>query len=111
MSPMSPTMRYQQALAEGHYQPDDVQKRAVERLDEIYQQLIASSSSNEQKEKPSGLKMRLERLLGKKHAAVTEPVQGLYMWGELVEVKLGLWICFMKVYRETGNFVCIFIGL
>lgn len=101
MSSMSPTMRYQQALAEGHYQPDDVQKRAVERLDEIYQQLIASSSSNEQKEKPSGLKMRLERLLGKKHAAVTEPVQGLYMWGGVGRGKT--WLMDMFYESLPGN--------
>ncbi|MTB79179.1 cell division protein ZapE [Providencia stuartii] len=101
MSPMSPTMRYQQALAEGHYQPDDVQKRAVERLDEIYQQLIASSSSNEQKEKPSGLKMRLERLLGKKYAAVTEPVQGLYMWGGVGRGKT--WLMDMFYESLPGN--------
>lgn len=81
MSPMTPIMRYQQALAEGNYQPDDVQKRAVERLNEIYLQLVATSSSNEQNEKPSSLKGRLGRLLGKKHVNTQEPVKGLYMWG------------------------------
>lgn len=81
MSPMTPIMRYQQALAEGNYQPDDVQKRAVERLNEIYQQLVATSASNEQNDKPSGLKGRLGRLLGKKQVNTQEPVKGLYMWG------------------------------
>lgn len=80
MSPMTPTMRYQQALADGNYQPDDVQKLAVERLDKIYQQLINAATLTSQ-EKPSSLKQRFSRFLGKTPAAPVAPVQGLYMWG------------------------------
>lgn len=81
MSPMTPTMRYQQALADGSYQPDDVQKLAVERLEKIYQQLVNSTSSTIQN-KPSGLKQRFSRFLGKTAtASEITPVQGLYMWG------------------------------
>lgn len=80
MSPMTPTMRYQQALADGNYQPDDVQRLAVERLDKIYQQLVNATSSTLQ-DKPSGLKQRFSRLLGKTSTAPIIPVQGLYMWG------------------------------
>ncbi|AWS50575.1 MULTISPECIES: cell division protein ZapE [Providencia] len=80
MSPMTPTMRYQQALADGDYQPDDVQKLAVERLDKIYQQLVNATSSTLQ-DKPSGLKQRFNRLLGKTSTVPVVPIQGLYMWG------------------------------
>ncbi|ENR5390627.1 MULTISPECIES: cell division protein ZapE [Providencia] len=80
MSPMTPTMRYQQALADGNYQPDDVQKLAVERLDKIYQQLVNAATLTSQ-DKPSGLKQRFSRLLGKTPVVSVAPVQGLYMWG------------------------------
>ena len=78
MSPMTPTMRYQQALADGNYQPDDVQKLAVERLDKIYHQLTNSTLVTPN-EKPSGF---FSRLLGKNASNKSiEPAQGLYMWG------------------------------
>jgi len=35
----SPLSLYQQALSRGEFQPDDVQKEAVTRLDVIYQSL------------------------------------------------------------------------
>ncbi|USR64352.1 cell division protein ZapE [Providencia stuartii] len=78
MSPMTPTMRYQQALADGNYQPDDVQKLAVERLDKIYQQLTQAVLAV-----PNGKNNGFfSRLLGKNAANKSiEPVQGLYMWG------------------------------
>ncbi|MEQ4674973.1 cell division protein ZapE [Providencia vermicola] len=78
MSPMTPTMRYQQALADGNYQPDDVQKLAVERLDKIYQQLTQAVLAV-----PNGKNNGFfSRLLGKNTANKSiEPVQGLYMWG------------------------------
>ncbi|MCW2257757.1 cell division protein ZapE [Providencia alcalifaciens] len=101
MSPITPTIRYQQALAEGNYQPDDVQKRAVARLDEIYQQLVATSSSVQQNKKPSGFKTRLGRLLGKTQTAVHTPVQGLYMWGGVGRGKT--WLMDMFYESLPGN--------
>lgn len=41
MQSLSPTSCYLQALNEGTHQPDDVQKEAVNRLEAIYQELIA----------------------------------------------------------------------
>lgn len=81
MSSMSPTIRYQQALADGNYQPDEVQKQAVERLDKIYQQLINRSPQCTHNDKPLNIKQRFGRLLGKNQAKTCDPVQGLYMWG------------------------------
>lgn len=78
MQSLSPTSRYLQALNEGSHQPDDVQRKAVERLDAIYQSLIA------QPDKPAaggGLKATLGKWLGKREAATAAPVRGLYMWG------------------------------
>ncbi|ANI30241.1 hypothetical protein PL78_10445 [Yersinia entomophaga] len=79
MQPSTPTARYQQALAAGEYQPDEVQRQAVEQLEQIYLALC------ERANRPTptlGLRGRLSRLLGRNHAlAVTPPVQGLYMWG------------------------------
>lgn len=39
MQPSSPIALYQQALDAGDYQPDDVQRRTVARLDTLYQEL------------------------------------------------------------------------
>ncbi|MEQ5322725.1 cell division protein ZapE [Providencia rettgeri] len=100
MSPMTPTMRYQQALADGNYQPDDVQKLAVERLDKIYQQLVNTTSSTLQ-DKPSGLKQRFSRLLGKASTAPITPVRGLYMWGGVGRGKT--WLMDMFYESLPGN--------
>ncbi|CNE50033.1 protein with nucleoside triphosphate hydrolase domain [Yersinia nurmii] len=75
----TPTARYQQALAAGEYQPDEVQRQAVEQLEQIYLALC------ERANRPTptlGLRGRLSRLLGRNDAlAAIPPVQGLYMWG------------------------------
>ncbi len=79
MRPSSPIALYQQALDAGDYQPDDVQRRTVARLDTIYQEL------NQRQNTPparAGLRGRLGRLLGRTAAqASIRPIQGLYMWG------------------------------
>ncbi|AHF78665.1 hypothetical protein Sant_3685 [Sodalis praecaptivus] len=80
MQATSPLSLYQQMLAQGEYQPDDVQAAAIARLDRIHQQLGAAQHTAASA--PSGLL----RLLGKKwrgkgERATDEPVQGLYMWG------------------------------
>lgn len=76
----TPLMLYQQSLDAGDYQPDDVQRKTVERLDEIYHQLIERSKNN-QPEKSLGFKQRLGKLLNKKTPSAIPPVQGLYLWG------------------------------
>ena len=78
MQNLSPSSRYQLALSEGTHQPDDVQREAVNRLDTIYQELLAKPADAVQS---SGLKAALGRLLGKKESPVNVPVRGLYMWG------------------------------
>ena len=79
MQNLSPTSRYQQALADGSYQPDDVQREAVTRLEAIYQALTNKSSAPAE---GGGLMVKFGKLLGKRTVpASDEPVRGLYMWG------------------------------
>lgn len=78
MQNLSPSSRYQLALSEGTHQPDDVQREAVNRLNTIYQELLAKPADAAQS---SGLKAAFSRLLGKKEPPVNAPVRGLYMWG------------------------------
>ncbi|WP_288789827.1 cell division protein ZapE [uncultured Enterobacter sp.] len=78
MQNLSPSSRYQLALNEGTHQPDDVQREAVNRLNTIYQELLAKPADAAQS---SGLKAAFGRLLGKKEPPVNAPVRGLYMWG------------------------------
>lgn len=78
MQSMTPTSRYDQALKEGSYQPDDVQREAVSRLDVIYQQLTSLPAQSPTK---GGLRAKLGKLLGKHDSASRAPVRGLYMWG------------------------------
>ncbi|NIY49620.1 cell division protein ZapE [Cedecea colo] len=79
MQNLSPTSRYQQALAEGSYQADDVQREAVARLEAVYQALTNKSSASAES---GGLRAKFGKLLGKRAApASDEPVRGLYMWG------------------------------
>jgi cell division protein ZapE len=77
MQSTTPLICYQSALDAGEFQPDDVQKQAVTRLDAIYQQLVAA--------KPADLAENrgwLGRLLKKTaNKTAQRPVQGLYMWG------------------------------
>ncbi|MEI9750362.1 cell division protein ZapE [Moellerella wisconsensis] len=76
----TPLTLYQQSLDAGDYQPDDVQRKTVERLDKIYHQLIERTKNN-QPEKSLGFKQRLGKLLNKKTQSAIPPVQGLYLWG------------------------------
>ncbi|HEY1843532.1 MAG TPA: cell division protein ZapE [Buttiauxella sp.] len=79
MQNLSPTLRYQQALAQGSYQPDDVQHEAVTRLEAIYQELTNKSPAAAT---GGGLMAKFGKLLGKRaESASDEPVRGLYMWG------------------------------
>lgn len=76
MQSMTPSSRYLQALSEGSYQPDDVQREAVSRLDVIYQAL---ANPEDTAAPGSGLRATFSRLLGKRDAPA--PARGLYMWG------------------------------
>lgn len=79
MQKMSPLANYEQALENGEYQPDEVQRAAITQLDGIWQALSGSRPAPT----PSrdGLFGKLNRLLGKGKTEVQPPVRGLYMWG------------------------------
>lgn len=79
MQNLSPASRYQQALAEGCYQPDDVQREAITRLEAIYHELTNKNSACPE---GGGLMAKFGKLFGKSAVpASSEPVRGLYMWG------------------------------
>lgn len=78
MQNLSPASRYQQALAEGSFQPDDVQREAIMRLDAIWQALSVAPTPAP----AGGLLTKFGKLFGKKEVqACQEPARGLYMWG------------------------------
>ncbi|MDC9623002.1 cell division protein ZapE [Xenorhabdus sp. XENO-7] len=79
MLPITPSSLYQSALSEGQYQPDEVQRNTVARLDIIHHDL--GNRSPEQVLPSSGLKSLLGRLFGGLSTEQQRPVQGLYMWG------------------------------
>ncbi|MFA3781049.1 cell division protein ZapE [Yersinia sp. 1652 StPb PI] len=79
MQPSTPTALYQQALDAGDYQPDEVQRRAVARLDRLYQELNQRQSIAPTR---ASLRGRLNRLIGRAVPRTPiRPAQGLYMWG------------------------------
>ncbi|PHM39763.1 ATPase [Xenorhabdus mauleonii] len=80
MSPITPSSLYQSALSEGQYQPDEVQRNTVARLDIIHRELINTRPSHAVQS--SGLKGILGKLFGRQPSPEQNlPVQGLYMWG------------------------------
>ena len=94
MQTMSPLALYQQALENGEYQADDVQRAAMTRLDGIYQALTrisppASAASG-------GLFGKLNKLLGKSKNDVQTPARGLYMWGGVGRGKTWLMDMFFR---------------
>ena len=98
MQNLSPASRYQQALAEGSYQPDEVQREAVMRLDTIWQALTTET----QPENTTGLFARFGKLLGKRDVAASrEPVRGLYMWGGVGRGKT--WLMDMFFHSLPGE--------
>ncbi|KAA8999247.1 AFG1 family ATPase [Affinibrenneria salicis] len=72
----TPLALYQQALSAGEYQPDDVQRQTVMRLDSIWQALVNRPAPRA----PSGALPKLRAWLGGQTRRPA-PVQGLYMWG------------------------------
>ncbi|CCW30620.1 conserved hypothetical protein [Xenorhabdus nematophila F1] len=78
MSPITPSSLYQSALSEGQYQPDDVQRNTVARLDILHRDLLNTRSAHSPQS--NGLKGILDKLFGRTSVQY-RPVQGLYMWG------------------------------
>ncbi|MEB4677519.1 cell division protein ZapE [Enterobacteriaceae bacterium G50] len=99
MQSLSPTSRYLQALEEGTHQPDDVQREAVNRLDTIYQELLANRAQPAQN--GGGLMAKFGKLLGKREADVNTPVRGLYMWGGVGRGKT--WLMDMFYHSLPGE--------
>ncbi|CDM87937.1 cell division protein ZapE [Xenorhabdus bovienii] len=79
MLPITPSSLYQSALSEGQYQPDEVQRNTVARLDIMHHDL--GNRSPEHVLPSSGLISILGRLFGGLSTEQQRPVQGLYMWG------------------------------
>lgn len=79
MQTSTPLARYEQALSQGEFRPDDVQREAITRLDALQQALVARQQSAAPA--TSGLLGRLSKLIGKEKNETPQPVRGLYMWG------------------------------
>ncbi|MDE8556250.1 cell division protein ZapE [Pantoea vagans] len=79
MQTSTPLARYEQALSQGEFRPDDVQREAITRLDALQQALVARQQSAAPS--TSGLLGRLSKLMGKEKKETVQPVRGLYMWG------------------------------
>ena len=71
---MTPLERYQQDLLRPDFQPDETQRQAVEKLQALFDALLAQKHQAE-----PGLLLRLRLLFAS--AAPQEPVRGLYFWG------------------------------
>lgn len=76
---LSPLERYQQDLQRADFRRDPSQQQAVERLETLYQQLVAQHQARQS----SALSQFLQRGLFKKilGTAPAEPIMGLYFWG------------------------------
>lgn len=98
MQTKSPLALYQQALENGEYRPDDVQREAITRLDGIWQAL----SQREGGEPASkGLFGKLNRLMGKGKNEPQTPARGLYMWGGVGRGKTWLMDMFFQAIPGT----------
>lgn len=75
MTVSTPLSLYEAALMQGDYQPDDVQRKTVLHLQQIYHALL--------KETPPEKNSLAQRLFGRIRTKkqVTAPERGLYMWG------------------------------
>ncbi len=75
----TPLALYQQALSAGEYQPDEVQRQTVVRLEAIHQALCERAADGD-----AGTSERVGKWrswLGRRNKRESAPVQGLYMWG------------------------------
>lgn len=82
--PLSPAERYRQDLEKPGLEHDPAQVRVVEALDQLYHALVAAP-------KP-GFRQRLPAFFKKR----TEPIRGLYIWGEVGRGKTYLMDCFYQ---------------
>ncbi|RWR01544.1 hypothetical protein ED28_13735 [[Pantoea] beijingensis] len=94
MQTSSPLALYQQALDKGEYQPDDIQREAMTRLEAIQQALVAGRPADDMPVK--GLFGKLNKLLGKEKTTRKEPIRGLYMWGGVGRGKTWLMDMFFR---------------
>ncbi|MBT0725819.1 cell division protein ZapE [Rosenbergiella australiborealis] len=81
MQTISPLARYQQALEQGEYRPDEVQKAAVTELDRLQQALVSRQQGASSSSPKKGLLGRFSSLFHRDTDTQQSPVQGLYMWG------------------------------
>ncbi|MFC3394104.1 cell division protein ZapE [Brenneria rubrifaciens] len=79
MQQMTPLTLYQQTLSAGEYQPDDVQRQTVMRLENLHQALCERAAYSV--DDRSGRLGKWRSWLGLSDRRVVVPVQGLYMWG------------------------------
>ena len=76
---LSPLERYQQDLERADFRRDPSQQQAVERLEALYQQLVAQHQARQSSALPQFLQRGLfKKILG---TAPAEPIMGLYFWG------------------------------
>ncbi|WP_312141620.1 cell division protein ZapE [Pantoea septica] len=99
MQTSSPLARYEQALSQGDFKPDDVQRDAITRLDAVQQALLARQF--EPSASGKGLFGRLSRLMGKEKTDAQTPVRGLYMWGGVGRGKT--WVMDLFFQSIPGN--------
>ncbi|RPE04576.1 cell division protein ZapE [Candidatus Pantoea deserta] len=99
MQTSSPLARYEQALSQGDFKPDDVQREAITRLDAVQQALISRQPDVPASGK--GLFGRLSRLMGKEKNETQAPVRGLYMWGGVGRGKT--WVMDLFFQSIPGN--------
>ncbi|WP_104201786.1 cell division protein ZapE [Billgrantia saliphila] len=84
--PSTPMARYRADLERDDFQYDPAQERAVEHLQRLYDQLVASPRTEPRAVTTGrGLKSKMAGLFGKRDKSSQEPVlptiQGLYFWG------------------------------
>ncbi|WKX26268.1 cell division protein ZapE [Tatumella ptyseos] len=100
MQTISPLTRYQQALEQGDYQPDEVQKAAVTELDKIQKALIARQQTATTLTDKKGFLGRVSKIFQRSESS-EQPVQGLYMWGGVGRGKT--WIMDMFYQSVPGE--------
>ena len=107
MQTMSPA-RYEQALAQGEYQPDDVQRAAISRPDAIQRAL---SDRSQTMPTANGWRGKLSKLLGKEKNGGEPPVRGLYMWGGVGRGKTRVMDLFFSLFPASASYDSISIAL